>query len=38
MSKQINGGYDYFRTDYTERVKEKQAVPRAEKAKDHKYG
>ena len=34
MAIQINGNYDHSRTDYAERVKEKQAVWKAEKAKE----
>ena len=34
MAMQINGNYDNSRTDYAERVKEKQAAERAEKAKE----
>lgn len=34
MAMQVNGNYDHTRTDYAERVKEKQAVWRAEKAKE----
>ena len=34
MAMQVNGNYDYSRTDYAERVKEKQAAERAEKAKE----
>ena len=34
MAMQIHGNYDYSGTDYAERVKEKQAVQRAEKAKE----
>ena len=34
MAMQVNGNYEHFRTDYTERVKEQQAVWRAEKAKE----
>ena len=34
MAMQVNGNYDHSRTDYAERVKEKQAVWRAEKAKE----
>ena len=33
-SREMNGSYDYLGVDYAERVKEKQAVPRAEQAKD----
>ena len=33
-SKEMNGNYEHSRTDYAERVKEKQAVRRAEKAKE----
>ena len=34
MAMQINGNYDHSRTDYAERVKEKQEAERAEKAKE----
>ncbi len=34
MAMQIHGNYDHSGTDYAERVKEKQAVRRAEKAKE----
>ena len=34
MAMQVNGNYDYSGTDYAEKVKEKQAVPRVEKAKE----
>ena len=34
MAMQVNGNYEYSRTDYAERVKEKQAAERAEKAKE----
>ena len=34
MAMQVHGNYDHSRTDYAERVKEKQAVWRAEKAKE----
>ncbi len=34
MAMQIHGNYDHSGTDYAERVKEKQTVPRAEKAKE----
>ena len=34
MSMQVNGNYEHSRTDSAERVKEKQAVWRAEKAKE----
>ena len=34
MAMQVNGNYDHSRTDYAERVKEKQDVRRAEKAKE----
>ena len=33
MAMQIDTNYDHFRTDYSERVKEKQAAERAEEAK-----
>lgn len=36
MAMQINGSYDYFGTDYAGRVKEKQAVPRAEETTEEK--
>lgn len=31
MAMQVNGNYEHSRTDYAERVKEKQAAERAEK-------
>ena len=34
MAMQVNGNYEHSRTDYAERVKEKQAAERAEKAKE----
>lgn len=34
MAMQIHGSYDHSRTDYTERVKEKQAVSKPDKAKE----
>ena len=34
MAMQVNGNYEHSRTDYAERVKEKQADWRAEKAKE----
>ena len=34
MAMQVNGNYEHSRTDYAERVKEQQAVWRAEKAKE----
>ena len=34
MAMQIHGNYDLSGTDYAERVKEKQAANRAEKAKE----
>lgn len=34
MAMQVNGNYEYSRTDYAERAKEKQAAERAEKAKE----
>ena len=34
MAMQIHGSYDHSRTDYTERVVEKQAVLRTEKARE----
>ena len=34
MSMQVNGNYEHSRTDSAERVKEKQAAERAEKAKE----
>ena len=34
MAMQIHGNYDHSGTDYAERVKEKQAAERAEKAKE----
>ena len=34
MAMQIHGNYDHSGTDYTERLKEKQAAERAEKAKE----
>ncbi len=34
MAMQVNGNYEHSRTDYAERVKEKQVVWRAEKAKE----
>ena len=34
MAMQVNGNYEHSRTDYAERVKEKQAVWRAGKAKE----
>ena len=34
MAMQINGNDDYFRTDYGERVRERQALERTEKAKE----
>ncbi len=34
MAMQIHGNYDHSGTDYTERVKEKQADQRAEKVKE----
>ncbi len=33
-SKEMSGNYEHSRTDYAERVKEKQAAERAEKAKE----
>lgn len=36
MAMQINGNYAQFKTDYAERVREKQAALRAEKAKEAK--
>ena len=36
MAMQINGNYAQSKTDYAERVKEKQAALRAEKAKEAK--
>ena len=33
-TKEMNGNYEHSRTDYAERVKEKQAAERAEKAKE----
>ena len=36
MAMQVNGNYEHTRTDYAERVKEQQAVWRAEKAKEAK--
>ena len=34
MAMQVNGNYEHSRTDYAERVKEKQDAERAEKAKE----
>ena len=34
MAMQVNGNYEHSRTDYAERVKEKQAAEKAEKAKN----
>lgn len=34
MAMQVNGNYEHSRTDYAERVKEKQTVWRAEKANE----
>ena len=34
MAMQVNGNYEHSKTDYAERVKEKQAAERAEKAKE----
>ncbi len=34
MAMQVHGNDDHSRTDYAERVKEKQAIWRAEKAKE----
>ena len=34
MAMQVNGNYEHSRTDYAERVKEKQAAERTEKAKE----
>ncbi len=36
MAMQVNGNYEHSRTDYAERVKEKQAAEKAEKAKEAK--
>ena len=34
MAMQVNGNYEHSRTDYAERVKEKQAAERAKEAKE----
>ena len=36
MAMQVNGNYEHSRTDYAERVKEKQAAERAKEAKEAK--
>ena len=34
MAMQVNGNYEHSRTDYAERVKEKQAAERAERKRE----